>query len=405
MSGPPSFPFPVDASVEPPPEYAAMRASSCPGRVRLPGGREALLVTRYPDVRLVLADRRFSRSAYTAGTLFARSAESLPLITTDAPVHTRRRGTVAPAFTAHQVARLRPMVEELATAQLAEYAAGPRPADAVGRFTVPFTLRVMCRLMGVPEEDMPRFGPWVDAMMSIDKFPAETVQRCHREMHGYFADLVDAVRDRLDRGGEPSGLIARMLTQDRADRRLSRAEAVVLSAGMLMAGYETTSNVLGVVLHRILRSPDLTARALGGPATRDPLIEEILRYVCANGSGGVPHVATEDVPLSDGSVVPAGEVVVPVPDAANRDPDVFADPDRLDPDRTENPHVAFGFGAHHCLGAELARLELRVGVTTLLTGLPGLRIAVPETGLRWRTDMYVRGLWELPLSWDGVTGE
>ncbi|MEU4779453.1 cytochrome P450 [Micromonospora sp. NPDC023633] len=404
MSDLPSFPFAVDPSVEPPAEYAAMRARPRPGRVRLPNGREALLITRYPDVRLVLSDRRFSRSAYTAGTLFARSADSLPLITTDAPVHTRRRGTVAPAFTAHQVGRLRPMVEDLARRQLTEFAAGPRPADVVGRFTEPFTLRVMCRLMGVPEADMPRFGPWVDSMMSINRFPGEEVDRCHREMHGYFADLVDTLRTRLDRGEAPSGLIVRMLTQQRPDRQLSRAEVVVLSAGVLMAGYETTSNMLAVVLYHILRRPDLVERARGGPASLEPLLEELLRHVCANGSGGVPHVATTDVTLSDGSVVAEGEVVVPVPDAANRDPDVFADPDRIDPDRAENPHVAFGFGAHHCLGAELARLELRMGVAMLLEKLPGLRLAVPEEELRWRTDMYVRGLWELPLEWDGAVG-
>ncbi|TDB92679.1 DUF885 family protein, partial [Micromonospora fluostatini] len=309
------------------------------------------------DVRLVLSDRRFSRSAYTSGPLFARSADSLPLITTDAPVHTRRRSTVAPPFTAHQVGRLRPMVVELARRQLAEYAAGGRPADVVGRFTVPFTLRVMCRIMAVPEEDMPRFGPWVDVLMSIDKFPAEQVERCHREMQEYFAALVDTVQGRLDRGEEVTGLIARMLTPTREDRRLSRTEAVVLSAGMLMAGYETTSNVLAAVLHQILRRPELVGRILADPAEADPIIEETLRYVCANGSGGVPHVALTDVTLSDGSVVTAGEVVVPVPDAANRDPLVFDRPDQLDPDRVDNPHIAFGYGAHHCLGAELARLE------------------------------------------------
>ncbi|WP_428964965.1 cytochrome P450 [Micromonospora fluostatini] len=400
----PTFPFAAGPTVEPPPEYPALHALPRPGRVRLRNGREALVVTRWADVRLVLSDRRFSRSAYTSGPLFARSADSLPLITTDAPVHTRRRSTVAPPFTAHQVGRLRPMVVELARRQLAEYAAGGRPADVVGRFTVPFTLRVMCRIMAVPEEDMPRFGPWVDVLMSIDKFPAEQVERCHREMQEYFAALVDTVQGRLDRGEEVTGLIARMLTPTREDRRLSRTEAVVLSAGMLMAGYETTSNVLAAVLHQILRRPELVGRILADPAEADPIIEETLRYVCANGSGGVPHVALTDVTLSDGSVVTAGEVVVPVPDAANRDPLVFDRPDQLDPDRVDNPHIAFGYGAHHCLGAELARLELRVGVTTLLTELPGLRIAVDEADLRWRVDMYVRGLWELPLTWDDPDG-
>ncbi|MBB4705911.1 cytochrome P450 [Sphaerisporangium siamense] len=367
--------------------------------MRLNSGREALLVARYQDVKLVLSDARFSRAAFAGTPLFARTAESLPLITTDAPEHSRRRGAVAHAFTARQVKRLRPMVEELVAEQIAAVAAGPRPADLVGGFTVPFTMRVMCRILGVPETEMSRFKPWVDPMMSIGRFPAEAVAAGHREMHDYFTDLVDGIQAALDEGRAVPGLIAEMLSPRKEERRLSRTEVITLSAGLFVAGYETTSNEMAAAVYELLRHPELLRRLRERPGDIEPVIEEVLRFLCGNGSGGVPHVATADVALSGGVVVPTGEVVVPIPDAANHDPDVFDEPRRLLPDRPDNPHVAFGFGPHYCLGAELARLEMRSGVSALFTAFPAMRLAVPEEDLSWRTDMFVRGLWELPVTW------
>lgn len=392
MTEPAAFPFPVCPGLAPPPEYAEVTARAGLTGVRLSSGRDASLVTRYADVRFVLSDRRFSRSAY-AGTLFARSVDSLPLVTTDAPVHSRRRSAAAHAFTARGVRAMAPMVRELAAAQAAELAAAGPGSDVIAGFTVPFALRVMCRVLGVPEDDAPLFKPWVDPMMSVSRYPADHVARCHRQFHDHFAALVD----RTAREPRP-GLIHDLLTPRDPRRALTREEVVVLAAGLLVAGYETTSNVLAVVLHEILRAPELSRRA-ATPDGLDPVLEEILRYFCGNGTGGVPHVATEEVRLPSGAVVPEGAVVVPIPDAANQDPAVFADPRRLDPDRAANPHVAFGFGAHHCLGAELARLELRVAVPALLGALPGLRVAVGPADLAWRTDMFVRGLWELPVTW------
>lgn len=388
MTAPPAFPFAAGPASEPPPEYARIRQGVCPARGRLAGGREARLLTRHDEVRQVLADPRFSRSAYTAGTLFARSPDSLPLNTTDAPVHTRRRAAVAAAFTARRVRALRPMVERLAAERLAALAAGPGSVDLVDAFTVPFTLRVMCRILGVPESDAWRFKPWVDPMMSIGRYPPATVARCHAEYQAYFADLVDRP--------SPDGLVAAI-----AERGLARTETVALAAGTFIAGYETTSNVLAVAVYHLLRRPELAGRLRRDPELAGPVVEELLRYVCGNGTGGVPHVATAEVTLAGGEVVAPGTVVVPIPDAANRDPDVFDSPDTLRPDRAHNPHVAFGHGPHHCLGAELARLELRVGLTGLLTTFPDLRVAVPEERLRWRTDMFVRGLWELPVTLGG----
>ncbi|MGQ0838967.1 cytochrome P450 [Actinokineospora sp.] len=396
MTDLPSFPFAAGPRCEPPAEYAEIRGCPVLPRVTLATGREALLATRHADVRLVLSDPRFSRAAYTDGTLFARSAESLPLITVDAPDHTRRRSAVAHAFTARQTRELAPMVEEIAKHQIAELAEAGSPADLVAGFTVPFTLRVISRVLGVPEADVALFKPWVDPMMSIGRYPAETVARAHAEFQAYFAELVGRIGTDLAAGRAGPGLIAEMLNPRSPERALSVTETVVMAAGILVAGYETTSNALATVVHHLLNRPEWTV----GTARLGPAVEEILRYVCGNGTGGVPHVATADVTLTDGQVVRAGEVVVPIPDAANRDPAVFPDPDRLDPDRPANPHIAFGHGAHHCLGAELARLELRVGVTALLAAFPGLRLAVADADLRWRTDMFVRGPWELPVAWD-----
>ncbi|MBG0831571.1 cytochrome P450 [Planomonospora sp. ID67723] len=393
------FPFPAGTRGEPPAEYARIRQEPGLPRVRLSNGRQALVVTRYHDVRLVLSDSRFSRSAFTSTPLFARTTESLALNTADAPEHGRRRGAVAHAFTARQVRRMRPMVERVIEEQIAEVAAGPRPADLVDRFTVPFTLRVMCRILGVPEDDIGRFKPWVDPMMSVGRFPADTVARCHREMNDYFTALVEDVRAALDAGRTVPGLIAEMLTPRKEERRLSRAEVITMSAGILIAGYETTSNELAAAVYEMLRRPELVRRVRDRPEESGPVVEEILRYLCANGSGGVPHVATADVTLPGGVVVPAGEVVVPIPDAANHDPGVFEDPRCLRGDRAENPHLTFGFGAHYCLGAELARLEMRLGLTAVFGAFPTLRLAVPEEELRWRTDMFIRGLWELPVTW------
>lgn len=395
----PSFPFAVGPKSEPPAEYAAARSRPEPTRVRLANGREALLVTRYHDVRQVLSDARFSRSAYQGGSMYSRSTDSLPLAASDAPEHSRRRAAVAQAFTTRAVRGLRPLVAEVAGEQIAELATGPQPADLVAGFTVPFTLRVICRILGVPDADARLFKPLVDPMMSVDRYPAGEVARCHAELAEYFVGHVDRVRAELDAGRPTAGLVADLLTPRDPDRQLSGSEVVALSAGLLMAGYETTGNEMATAVYHLLRNPDLVGRLRREPDLIGQVVEETLRFICGNGTGGVPHVATAEVTLSDGVVIPAGAVVVPVPDAANRDEAVFEQPHCLRPDRTPNSHVAFGYGAHHCLGAELARLELRVGIGGLLAAFPELRIAVPDGELRWRTDMLVRGLWELPVRW------
>jgi cytochrome P450 len=392
----PEFPFPVGPRSEPPPEYARLREQGCPQRVRLRAGGEALVVTRYDDVRQVLSDRRFSRAAHADGPLFARSPESLPLVMADPPDHGRRRSAVRSAFSPRRVRALRPRIEQVAAELVGALAAGPRPADLVGGFTVPLALTVIGGILGLSAADLRPVKQWVDPMMSAGRYPPGTVGWGHRQLHEHVEAFVAGLEQAQAAGHRPPGLVAELLRSDSAD--LSRAEVVTLSAGLLVAGYETTGNQMGAAFHEVLTRPELEGRLRADPDHPEPVVEELLRYVGVNGTGGPPHVAMEDIPLADG-VIRRGEVVVPVPDAANRDPAVFPEPDDLRPDRDRTPHLTFGFGPHYCLGADLARLELAVGIPAVLSAFPGLRIAVPEDDLRWRTDMLLRGLWELPITW------
>jgi cytochrome P450 len=403
MSAAPNFPFQQGPGLDPPTEYAEAHAMPEPLEVTLPGQRRAVLAVRYDDVRTVLADPRFSREAYPGSTMFARRPESLALVLSDPPVHTRRRRSVLAAFSARRVAQERPALVALARELVADLRTAGPVADLVDTFTVPFPLAVICDLLGVPAADRGLFRPWVNAMMSTSRHTPDEVATAHREMHAYFAELLDGTWAADAAGRAPTGLIAELGRPGPAERRLSRAEAVVMSSGLLMAGYETTSNQLAVCVYLLLRDRARWERLRAAPEEVPEAVEEMLRWTSFTSTGGIPHVATEEVPLSHGTV-PAGGVVVPITDAANRDPDVFTRPDDIDLARASCPHLAFGHGRHYCLGADLARAELDIALTTLLRELPGLTLATPETEPDWRTGMFIRGIWQLPVRWGTTTG-
>jgi cytochrome P450 len=395
----PEFPFTEGPGLEPPEEYREILGAGALCPVTL-GGGPAVLATRHEDVRTVLGDARFSREAYAHGALFAREASSLALMLTDPPVHTRRRRAVAAHFTIRRAAAARPALAERAAGLIAGLRERGDEAELVGEFTVPFTLAVISDLLGVPEAARARVRPWVDAMMSRGRATPAEVAAGHRAMHGYFTELVDRIWAERAAGDAPGGLIAELAPVPGEPAAMSRDETIVMSAGLLVAGYESTSNQLASCVYLLLADRRRWAALQAAPAGLDRAIEEMLRWTSFTTAGGTPHVATEDVRLVDRRVC-RGEVVVPLTDAANRDAGVFDRPDRLDLAREPNPHLAFGAGRHRCLGAELARAELRTGLAALLRDLPGLELAVPEEALRWRREMQVSGLWELPVRWAG----
>jgi nocardicin N-oxygenase len=237
-------------------------------------------------------------------------------------------------------------------------------------------------------------------MMSRGNSSPEEVAAGHHAMHEYFTGLLDRVWADCAAGAPREGIIAELAPVPGQPGAMSREESIVMSAGLLVAGYESTSNQLASCVYLLLAERARWEALLAAPEGLDRSIEEMLRWTSFTTSGGTPHVATEDVRLTD-RLVRSGEVVVPLTDAANRDAEVFACPARLDLTREPNPHFAFGVGRHRCVGAELARVELQVGLAALLRELPGLELAVPEEELRWRREMQVSGLWELPVRWTG----
>lgn len=394
------FPFAERPGAAPPREYEDLLLRSGLPRVLLSNGHQALLVTRYRDVRAVLSDDRFSRARFGGRPMFARAPESLALATSDPPVHTRRRRAVLHAFTARRARLLVPRLREQAGQLLDQMVARKPPADLMEAFTVPFTLRTITELLGVPAADEHLLRPLVDIMMSTTCFTPAEVAAAHEEASRYFAALVAAKEAAVAAGEPEADLLTELLTAPEGER-LSRQEIIVFGSGLLMAGYETTSKQLAMCALLVFGDPELAGTLRAEPAAVATAVEEMLRWSSLVATGGAPHVATEDVLVGD-TVVRAGQVVVPLTDAANRDATVFADAGCLVPARAANPHLAFGHGRHFCLGADLARAELQVGLTALLSRFGDLTVARPEQSLRWRRGMFIRGPLELPVRWSSL---
>lgn len=397
MAEPETFPWSDRPGVALHPEYLERIRERPLIPVVLAGGHQALLVTRHEQVRAVLTDARFSREAWGNGTLFARDSATLALSASDSPTHSRRRRAVQGRFVSRRAEADRPRIEAIAERLLDELVVAGPPADLVSGFTTPFPYRVICDMLGIPVADLGPLLPWASAMMSAGHFSAAEVAAARAGMHAYFSEQV-AERKRMIRAGSPgSDLLATLLSAP-PDTRLSEQEIVVFGLGLLMAGGETTSSQLAICVLEILTRPGLADFLRRNPARLPAAIEELLRWTWFAGTGGHLHVALEDLTLGE-TALRRGQVVIPLTDAANRDSSAFDNADEFQPDRAVNPHLAFGHGRHMCLGRPHARLELQVGLTAILRRLDRLELAGSPDDLRWRSDMFIRGLWSLPVSW------
>ncbi|GAA1510178.1 cytochrome P450 [Dactylosporangium maewongense] len=380
------FPFESRPGVALDPEQAALfrRAALVPVRIR--GNHPALLVTGHADVRTVLSDPRFSRQQWHGGTMFARSPDTLALATTDPPLHTRRRRTVQAAFTHRAAEADRPWIERLAEDLLDEAAAKPGPVDLVAAYLRPLPYLVIARIMGTPAGDVDQLVAWTDVMMSAGRCEPDEVTTATAAMHGYF-------RERL--GGCREGATGAVGFLGSLAPALSEQEIVVMAAGLVMAGGDATASHLSSCVHHLLHDDELRGTLVERPELIPAAVEELLRWVWFAGTGGQPHVLLADAELA-GVPLPAGQVVVPLTDAANRDPAVFPDPDEFRLDRPANPHLGFGHGRHMCVGAPHARVQLRTAIGALLRRFPDLRPASGGAD-EWRDKMFLRGLWRLPV--------
>lgn len=369
--------------------------------VTLPSGDTALMVTRYKDVRALFADDRLSRkTARSVRPDVARiSADNElfadPNIDTDPPEHTRVRGLVTRAFTARRVEALRPVAWEICADLLDKMQAGPRPVDLNEAFAFPLPIRVICRLLGIPTEDMEKFRYLVDGFLSVTKLPPEEVATCRQGLWRYLGELIETKRERP---GEDlvSGLIK---VRDEDNNRLSEYELQYWTQSLLIAGYVTTASQIAsgtaLLLHHRELVKEIQADWLLVPTT----VEELLRAQIMGSSIGTLRYAIADIELSDGTVIKKGTSVLLSEESANMDEEVFHEPFKLDIRRQDNHHMTFGAGLHYCVGAALARMELQVAMESLLKRLPELRLAVPGEELPRGLGGFMEGFTEIPVTW------
>ncbi|MFJ7414369.1 cytochrome P450 [Streptomyces sp. NPDC098077] len=362
-------------------------------RVRLPFGGDGWLVTRYADVRTVLSDPRFSRAA-AAGDHVPRTVAVAPPSTSimgmDPPDHSRLRRRVMRAFTVRSIDALRPRIEEIVNGLVDTMTERGAPTDLAAVLTWPLPITVICELLGVPSADQDRFTEWVDGLLILDD--PERSAHSRRLLGDYLAELIGRRR------AEPTDDLLGELAADSGKDPLSEEELVSLGISLLSAGQEATANQIGNFVYTLLTRPALWRQLVADPSLIPPAVEELSRFIPISATAGFTRVATEDLELG-GQPIRAGDAVVAELGMANRDPEVFDRPEEIDFHREQIPHVTFGYGIHHCLGAQLARVELRVVLETLVTRLPGLRLAVPADRLAWRAERLIRGVAALPVRW------
>jgi cytochrome P450 len=395
---PPAFPFPAPDVLEPPPLYAELRQAAPVCQVTLPSGDLAWLVTRYEDVRAILADPRFSREAITAPgapRVLPIAQGSKSIFVMDPPDHTRLRQLVGKAFAPRRIEQLRPRIEQV-TAELVDrmLAAGP-PADLIAGLAQPLPITVICELLGVPYADVARFRAWTDLMLSFDTTAREAITDAREQLTEYLSGLIAAKRR------EPANDLLTALIQAREENdSLTEEELLAFGYTLLGAGYHaTTAEIVHAVLV-LLRAPGQLARLRQDRSLLPTAVDELLRRSQAGGGLGALRIATQDVRLGE-VTIRAGEAVLPAINSANRDESAFADPAGLDLGRRPNPHVAFGYGIHHCVGAQLGRIELQVALAALLERMPALQLAVAEDALTWNLRVAFRRPVELPVTWSG----
>lgn len=365
-------------------------------RVELPHGGAAWLVTSHAESKLVLSDPRFSRAQATRSETPRFTPRPLPtgmLQSLDPPEHTRLRRAVAQAFTAHRVERLRPSTERLVDELLDAVAKHGPGADMVELFALPLPLRVICGLLGVPYAERERFRRYSDALLSTTACTEHEVEHATTGLQHYLAELIA-----LHRRKPGDGLLGALVEAADAEGRLSESELVMLGSVVLVGGYETTACQIANFLYTLLARPDRFAALRSDPESIPRAVAELLRFIPLGTAGSFPRVATSDVAVG-GTVIRAGDAVITHAGAANRDERVFAEPDLLDLARQDNPHLGFGHGAHHCLGARLATMELQIALRAVVQRFPTLKLAVPDHEIRWKTGIILRGPVALPVSW------
>ncbi|MGW3372087.1 cytochrome P450 [Streptomyces hydrogenans] len=391
-----AFPQSRSCPYHPPAAYDPLRHDRPLSRVTLWDGREVWFVTGHHTARALLADQRLSTDSThpdfpipTERTQALRSRRRAALLGWDDPEHNVQRRMLIPSFSLKRTDAMRPRIQATVDKLLdAMEAAGPT-AELVSAFALPVPSIVICDLLGVPYEDHDFFE---EQSRRLLRGPTgEDIEDALALLEGYLGDLIDAKRAEPGEG-VLDDLVARQAREGGPDRE----ELVQLATILLVAGHETTANMISLGTYTLLRHPERMAQLRADPSLLPTAVEELLRFLSI--ADGMLRVAREDLEI-DGTVIRAGEGVVFSTSLINRDGAVYADPDALDWERTARHHVAFGFGIHQCLGQNLARAELEIALGTLLRRLPGLRLAAPAEEIPFKPGDTIQGMLELPVAW------
>ncbi|MEK6439702.1 cytochrome P450 family protein [Pseudonocardia sp. T1-2H] len=384
--------------------YRVLRDERPVARAVTPLGLRVWLVTRHADAREALNDPRLSKDGGRFMELLDRHsvapdrrmafADSLAghMLNSDPPDHTRLRKLVNRAFTVRAISRMRPRIEAIAHALAddmeARATAGDGTVDLLDTFAFPLPMTVICELLGVPEGERDAFRRWSNTLLSAGA--AQERGAAGAAMAEFLARLV------ADKAANPGDDMLSAIVQATEDAdRLSPREATSMAFLLLVAGHETTVNLIGNGVLALLTHPEQLAELRADPGLTPAAVEEFLRF---DGPVNLATLRYTTEPVTIGGTgIPAGEVVMVALTAANRDAERYPEPDALDLHRDTGQHVAFGYGIHHCLGAPLARLEGEIAFRTLLDRFPDLALAAEPETLAWRSSTLIRGLTSLPV--------
>jgi cytochrome P450 PksS len=386
------------------PFYARLRAEAPVYRVPLPHRQSAWLVTRYDDVVAVLKDERFAKDRLNALTKEQLARQPwMPsffqplmrnMLDLDPPDHTRLRGLVHKAFTPRLIEQMRGRVQTLADSLLDAVARRGR-MDLMRDYAQPIPTTIIAEMLGVPVEDRHRFQRWSNTLVSIGGSSWGIVLSIP-SVYLFLRYIRKLIKAR--RADPRDDLVSALIKAEEAGQQLSEDELLAMIILLLIAGHETTVNLIGSGALALLQHPDQLQKLRSDPSLIKPAIEELLRYTSPVETA-TERFAREDVTIA-GVTIPRGEMVFAVLASANRDERYFPNPDKLDITREPNKHLSFGLGTHFCLGAALARMEAQIAIGTLLRRACGLRLAVAAEALRWRPGLVLRGLKALPVAFD-----
>jgi cytochrome P450 len=398
-AGEPVYPFRRDRvhPFEPPAELGVIRREHPIARVTLWNGNKVWLITRFEDVQTVLNDPRFSSVPANPGyptlspTIAASRNADPTFLRMDRPKHTEHRRMWTQFFAIKRIQEMRPGIQKIVDETLDAFLSREKPADFVEHFALVIPSRVICQLLDVPDSAHAFFHKHSKTRMTIDGTP-ESILEAMQALDAFWDDMI-AQREK----NPGDDLVSRLIVGEVRTGHLTRRELIGMAQLMLLAGHETTANMIALGTLALLRHPQQLAKIVSDKSLTPAAVDELLRYLTV-AQHGLGRTAIDDVEVG-GQLIRKGEGVLVVVAAANRDETVFAHPDELDVTRQARHHVAFGAGIHQCIGHPLARAELQIVFDTLFARVPTLQVAIADEDIPYKYDSLFFGIHALPVTW------